>query len=844
MQLVSDFVNIKYLYEKVHINKIITKNYKEIIKKNEIPTFEDEIRTFTSIRNCILTEQYKGANDKLLRLYKEYLFYFDIFKKKKLLKDNNILNSNNIYEKNKKVEYVFEQENIIILFNICMLKCSLLKYHKNSNDMKLLNKISNKIVDIFNYLFENMNNDNLTELSDINCASTYIFLCMSLAYHENMFYNTAILKKCKRNLLSKLSYNIYTYFNNALYCLDGKMPDVFKNATKFSTAKGNIHYIRNINNSFYNFILINKIIFISISNYHCALKYAQLSQEIEDIKIQKYEEDKIGEIICRLKYSLDNVNNGIEICKKNNFHMNFSELKEKIIKSLNFFEHENKNIYFEVIPTYDNLDKLKGTEVVKVKNIDISEIYIKKNISNDLKLLFNKQAQNIYYQYNGELTQLYNLFEKNFIVLNDQFKIMNISNRKNIISSLNNAIINTYNKIKDYYKPAIYYNNLNALNNVETHLQDIIIQIEANLNTEYKNNFEFQKKFINVGINQESINSYNSFLQHVTNFKNSLEQLRKNIDTFKIFLENNHENFQICEMEISVFYKYIIDNLNLCTNVNIESLDSIYLYYQSILSEENEQNEFPKKESEKKESEKKESEKKESEKKESEKKESEQNELVYSSSNNTEKYNIEKKSQYNNLPSLVYSDFQSFLKENNIIININKNLDKNNLFHYDKLNNYINVHSEYKLFFVLVSIYFSLSIQLKKFSYHLHDLKHSIKDEFLNSITEEKDNDKLNELLEKERETLAIKKEKLEEIVSSFERDLNKFYDYFHEYSKLDNFKTIDNFNIFLKELMENCKKLNTTHERHSHTLKNSLMLKDDVNKYIYMRESERSNIR
>ncbi|CAD2104995.1 BRO1 domain-containing protein, putative [Plasmodium vinckei lentum] len=806
MQLVSDFVNTKYLYEKVHINKIISKNYKEIIKKNEVPTFEDEIRAFTSIRNNILTEQFKGPNDKLLKLYKEYLFYFDIFKKKKLLKDNTILYSNNIYEKNKKVEYVFEQENIIILFNICMLKCSLLKYHKNSNDMKLLNKISNKVVDIFKYLFENMNNEKLTELTDINCASTYIFLCMALAYHENMFYNTAILKKCKRNLLSKLSYNIYTYFSNALYCLDGKMLDIFKNATKFSTAKGNIHYIRNVNNSFYNFILINKIVFISISNYHCALKYAQLNQEVDDINIQKYEEDKIGEIICRLKYSLDNVNNGIEICKKNNFSMNFSELKDKIVKSLNFFEHENKNIYFEVIPTYDKLDKLKGTEVLKVKDIDISDIYIKKNISNDLKLLFNKQAQNIYYQYNGELTQVYNLFEKNYTILNDQFKVMNISNRKNIISSLNNAIINSYNKIKDYYRPDIYYNNLTALNNVEVHLQEILNQIDANLNTEHRNNFEFQKKYVNVGINQESLNSYNSFLQHVKSFKTALEQLRKNVDTFKKFLENNHENFQICEMEISGFYKHVIDHLNLCTNVNIESLDSIYSYYQSILSEENEPL----------------------------KKENELN----------EKNNIESTAQYSNLPSLVYTDFQTFLKENNIIININKNIDKNNLFHYDKLNNYINVHSEYKFFYVLVSIYFSLSIQLKKFSYHLHDLKHSIKEEFLNLITEEKDNDKLNELLEKEREILNMKKEKLEEIVSLFEKDLNKFYDYFHEYNKLDNFKTLDNFNIFLKDLMENCKKLNTMYERHSHTLKNALMLKDDVNKYIYMRESERSSIR
>ncbi|KEG04035.1 BRO1 domain-containing protein, putative [Plasmodium vinckei vinckei] len=806
MQLVSDFVNAKYLYEKVHINKIISKNYKEIIKKNENPTFEDEIRAFTSVRNNILTEQFKGPNDKLLKLYKEYLFYFDIFKKKKLLKDNTILYSNNIYEKNKKVEYVFEQENIIILFNICMIKCSLLKYHKNSNDMKLLNKISNKVVDIFKYLFENMNNDKLSELTDINCASTYIFLCMALAYHENMFYNTAILKKCKRNLLSKLSYNIYTYFSNALYCLDGKMLDVFKNATKFSTAKGNIHYIRNVNNSFYNFILINKIVFISISNYHCALKYAQLNQEVDDINIQKYEEDKIGEIICRLKYSLDNVNNGIEICKKNNFSMNFSELKDKIVKSLNFFEHENKNIYFEVIPTYDKLDKLKGTEVIKVKDIDISDIYIKKNISNDLKLLFNKQAQNIYYQYNGELTQVYNLFEKNYTILNDQFKVMNISNRKNIISSLNNAIISSYNKIKDYYRPDIYYNNLTALNNVEVHLQDILNQIETNLNTEHRNNFEFQKKYVNVGINQESLNSYNSFLQHVKSFKTALEQLRKNVDTFKKFLENNHENFQICEMEISGFYKHVIDNLNLCTNVNIESLDSIYSYYQSILSEENEPL----------------------------KKENELN----------EKNDIESTAQYNNLPSLVYTDFQTFLKENNIIININKNIDKNNLFHYDKLNNYINVHSEYKFFYVLVSIYFSLSIQLKKFSYHLHNLKNSIKEEFLNSITEEKDSDKLNELLEKEREILNMKKEKLEEIVSFFEKDLNKFYDYFHEYNKLDNFKTLDNFNIFLKDLMENCKKLNTMYERHSHTLKNALMLKDDVNKYIYMRESERSNIR
>ncbi|SBS98355.1 conserved Plasmodium protein, unknown function, partial [Plasmodium ovale curtisi] len=56
--------------------------------------------------------------------------------------------------------------------------------------------------------------------------------------------------------------------------------------------------------------------------------------------------------------------------------------------------------------------------------------------------------------------------------------------------------------------------------------------------------------------------------------------------------------------------------------------------------------------------------------------------------------------------------------------------------------------------------------------------------------------------------------------------------------------RTITDLNSFMNELMEVFEKLNAMHKKHSYTLKGSLMLKDDINRYIYMRESERSNIR
>lgn len=57
---------------------------------------------------------------------------------------------------------------------------------------------------------------------------------------------------------------------------------------------------------------------------------------------------------------------------------------------------------------------------------------------------------------------------------------------------------------------------------------------------------------------------------------------------------------------------------------------------------------------------------------------------------------------------------------------------------------------------------------------------------------EERDEDRLNDLLQKQKVALSAKKAKLEESLASFEKNLNQFYDYFHEYNKLDYFKTIE----------------------------------------------------
>ncbi|SBT48984.1 hypothetical protein, conserved [Plasmodium ovale wallikeri] len=665
MQVVSDFANVKYLYDKVNIGKIVYRNLRERSNGNSELSFEEEISSFTNLRNSIMTEQYKGLNRNLLNLYKEYLFYFETFRMKKLLSDKKkILYTNDFYEKGKKVEYEFEQENILIIYNIGIIKSNMVKLKKNTDDIKLLNKISNDVIDIFNYLFQHMNEEKLPEMIDINSVSCYIFLSMSMAYHENMFYNTAILKKYKRNLLAKLSYNIYTHFHNILQCLDGKMIDIFKSASNFSVAKGNLQHLRSNTGNFYNFVYVNKIIFISISNYHTALKYAQVCPDREEVTIQKYEEDKIGEIISRLKYSLE--------CA---------------------------------------------------------------------------------------------------------------------------------NKV-----------------NVEISLREILVQVENSLTTEHNNHVEFQKKFMNVGINEESINSYKNFLFHLNNFKNTLNDLTRSIDDFKKFLERNYSNFQICEMDISSFFKYVIDELNGCSTVNIESLDGEYTYYRELLSDGKSMHS-----------------------------EARVGGLIDGGTTPGGETKLENNAGDTLLqsePVLNYTNFQTFLKENNLNFAIQNNINNQNLFHYNTLNNYINVHSEEKLFFVIISIYFSLSIQLTRLKADLRDVKTGMNDNFLNAITEERDTDKLNDLLEKEKDLLNVKKAKLEESVSLFEKDLNKFYDYYHEYNKLDYYKTIDDLHSFMNELMENFEKLNAMHKKHSYTLKGSLMLKDDINRYIYMRESERSNIR
>ncbi|CRG93546.1 conserved Plasmodium protein, unknown function [Plasmodium gallinaceum] len=798
MQVVSDLVNLKYLYDKIQINKIINKNLKELIKNPDF-SFEEEINNFTNLRNSIIIEQYKGLSVNLLNLYKEYLFYFETFKRKNLLKGKKILYTNDIFEKNKKVEYEFHQENTLIIYNIGILKSHMLKLKKNSDDIKLLNKISNEVVEIFNYLFKNLNEQKLSDLTDINCISSYIFLCLVSAYHENMFYNTAILKKYKRNLLSKLSFNIYTYFNDAHSCLDGKFLDVFKQVKHFSNAKNNLQYIRNTNGYFYNYIYVNKKIFISISNYHSSLKYVELSNS-EELKVKKYEEEKIGEIICRLNYSLDNVNKGIELCKKYNLNISIVSLKEKIIKILEFFEYENKNIYFEVVPPYENLEPIKGTEVVKIKNINISEIYTKKKISNRLKLLFNEKAKNIYECYNKEALSICEKYNKIFLSLNDQYKMINLSYRKNIILTLNNVIIDMFNRKKQIYQPNDFENILNFLMNVEQNLKEILIEAENKLTNENNNHLEFQKKYVNVCINQDSLNSYNNFLFHLSNFKKSLDDLGKNNTIFKTFHENNYSNFQICEMDILPFFEYVVNQLNHCIDINLESLENDYLYYKNILSEENE--------------------------------------------NTSNSFNSITDLENSNKLCLNYSNFSNFIKLNNLSFAIQKNANNQNLFHYNILNKYINIQSEEKIYYVIISIYFSLNIQLTNFSKDLIEIKDNMDEQFLNMLIEEDNNEKLNELLEEQKKLLDIKKKKLEENISVFEKDINQFYNYYHEYNKLEYFKTIEDINNFINELKKTFDNLYIMQKQHLYTLKSALLFKDDINKYIFMRESERSKIR
>ncbi|CRH02664.1 conserved Plasmodium protein, unknown function [Plasmodium relictum] len=798
MQVVSDLVNIKYLYDKIQISKIINKNLNELINNPDF-SFEDEINSFTNLRNSIIIEQYKGLSINLLNLYKEYLFYFETFKRKNLLKGKKILYTNDTFEKNKKVEYEFEQENIIIIYNIGIIKSHLLKLKKHSDDIKLLNKISYEIVEIFNYLFQNQNEQKLSELTDINCISSFIFFCLASAYHENMFYNTAISKKYKRNLLAKLSFNIYSYFNDVQSCLDGKLLDIFKQPKHFSIAKNNLQYIRNTNGYFYNFVYVNKTIFISICNYHSSLKYVELYESAE-LKVKKYEEEKIGEIICRLKYSLDNVNKGIELCKRHNLNISFTSLKEKIIKILEFFEYDNKNIYFEVVPSYEDLEPIKGTEVIKIKNIDISDIYTKKKISNRLKLLFNEKAKDIYECYSKETLSIYEMYNKVFLTLNDQYKLINFSYRKNIVLILNNVILNMFNRKNQIYQPNVFEDRLNFLLNVEKNLKEILIEAEDKLAVENNNHIEFQRNFSNVCINQDSLNSYNNFLFHLRNFKNSLDNLEKNNTIFKEFLENNYSNFQICEMDTSAFFEYIINQLNHCIDVDLESLEKDYLYYKSILSEDDE--------------------------------------------NASNSLNSSNDIENTNKLFLNYSNFYNFIKLNNLSFAVQKNTSNQKLLYYNVLNKYINIQSEEKMFFVIVSIYFSLNVQLTNFSKDLIEIKDNLDDKFLNYLTEENNSEKLDELLEKQKEILNTKKTKLEEKVSLFEKDINQFYNYYHEYNKLEYFKTIDDINNFMNELKATFDNLCIMHKKHFYTLKSALLFKDDINKYIFMRESERSKIR
>ncbi|CAA9991029.1 conserved Plasmodium protein, unknown function [Plasmodium knowlesi strain H] len=813
MQVVCDFAHLKMLHGTVPIGKIIYANLKELAKNQEY-RFDEEIENFSKLREKIMTMQSKGINENLLKLYKEYLFYFETFRKKNLLRERKkLLWTNDAFDEYKKVEYEFEREHILIIYNIGLVAATMLKIKKNSDDIKMLNRMSKDVVEIFNYLYVNMNEDRIPELPDINCLSCYIFLCISMAYHENMFYNTALAKKYKRNLLAKLSFNIHCHFKNALHCLEGKELHLFfRNPSKFSSSaevRTSLQNIRSSSSPFYNFVKVNKMIFICISNFHTALKYATVHAENaeDNIKIEKYDLEKIGEIICRLKYSQENVERCVELCRKYDFNINLTSLKEKVQRALEYFEYENKNIYFEVIPSYESLNEIKGTsEVLKLKEIDVSSIYIKTdNISCRLKLLFNEKAELVYNIYNNEAVAVYGTFYKQFLSLRDQYRMINLSYRKNVLLTLHNVIISTYNKITNVHRPTNFENNLTFLQNMEQNLKEILTQVENSLTAEHTNHVEFQRKFLNVGINQESINSYNSFLYHLNIFKKSLEEIQSSVESFRKFLQDNQMHFHICQMDPSTFAKYIVDELNTCTTVKIDSLDHEYMHYKNLLSEDRD----------------------------------------------NETHSVSSMGDFSEVsstsaPSLNYFDFHAFLKNQNLTYGAqnSKGVNEKNLFHYDSVNNYINVHSEEKMFFVILAIYFSLSIQLTAFGADLEELRSNMHDVFLNSISEVRDEDKLNDLLQKQKVALNGKKAKLEESVASFEKNLNQFYDYYHEYNKLDYFKTIEDLNTFTINLMSTVERLNEMNKRHSYTLKNSLVFKDDINRYIYMRESERSTIR
>lgn len=819
MQVLFDIVGLKYLYDKIPINKIVLKNLKEYTNSSQY-NFDNEINNFTNLRQAILVEQYRGDKERLLNLYKEYLFYLDTFKRKKLIKRCKLLNSNDIFQKNAKVEYDFEEEIIIILYNIGLLKTSLAKTKNEAEDAKAKNKLSNESIEIFHYLFENINSGRLKGLMDINCVSCYIFLSLCSAYHENTLYNAAVAKKYKRNLLMKLAYNIYAYFNNILNCLDGKMIKPFQNSTLFNNCLKNLQYIRNANGYFYNYVLVNKLIFISVSNYHAALKYVELS-DVGDMKVKNYEADKIGEIMSRLQYSLGNVNKSIEICKKLSININSDSLKSKIEKLLKFFEYENTHIYFESIPEHQSLDPLKGTEVIKIKNVTVANIYTKKNISPMLSFLFNEKSKKIYEAYSSELQTVFDSIYKKIIAINDQYKLMKLSYRKNVASILNRTIINTFNAVKRNCLPAaIFEEKFTQLQNIEKRLQEIIMQADSDLQNENKNHIEFQNKFSHIcRINQDSLNSYNNFLFHLENFKKSLMNLQNNNSSFKTFFTDHYSTFQICDMDVNAFFEYIIAQLNHAVDLNVETIEKDYTHFKTVLTEETEQEN---------------------------KKENEANQhpngnlKTQSSICSSEDFGIKAVDR----PSLNYSSFTNFLNANNLNNILSQEMTSGNALHENVLRKYVHVQMEKKIYFIIVSLYFSLNVMLAELNAELNVLKNCSDEEFINELNEETDSDKLQEILLKQKEKMNEMKKKIEDKILSAEHEVNAFYGYCHEYNKLEVFKSIDEINAFVREFLQIIDKINKLYQADSAALQSALLFRDDINKYIFMRESERSKIR
>ncbi|XP_026307353.1 uncharacterized protein LOC111528191, partial [Piliocolobus tephrosceles] len=574
-----------------------------------------------------------------------------------------------------------------------------------------------------------------------------------------------------------------------LNCLDGKKLDVFTKMDAFVNAKNNlILTLRNSNSLLYNFIYVNKLIFLSITNYQTTLKYCQLNPNSEEVVIQKYEEEKIGEIISRLQFSTENIKKAEDLSKKYNLHINAEMLKQKINNALVFFEKDNKNIYFESIPEYSTLDSLKGTEIVKIPDPNISTIYLKKEISNNLKLLFNEKAKNIFDEYNTEACKVHDLYEKHLSSLKDQYKLINLSYRKNIFTILNNVLLNIYNTLKQSYNPTIYDKNLHFLMDVEKNLNLTLNQIETSLNTENSNHLNFQKMYTNIGVNQDSLNSYKKYVYHLNNFKKILTEITTNIVEFKSFLENNYYYLQLCEMNVSNFFKHMIDELNSNSNTCVESFDSDYTFYKNLLSEE------------------KEKENEEETKEETKKMKNNTSSTTTAAEATTTAaattYMNEQKvilpaspppSLTNNIPKLTYSNFHKFLKKNNISVTASSSINNSsNIKYFEILKNYINIHSEEKLYFTINAIYFSMNIQLEQFSNDLAEIKGYMQNSFLNLITEEEDGERLNTLYEKQKEMLDLKKKKLEENVSAFESNLHKIYEYYHEYNKLDQFESFD----------------------------------------------------